>query len=191
MRAGRVQLEHLGHSARWPFLIDDRSSLIALAYPYLPTVGLVSLLSTSFHPTLLHSTLSIIIINYHRARQSHISTFSTQSYPLPASFLSLFLLFSPSIAMSLPRLGVDLDSDHEEETNYLSKPKTSSHEHAAGNEIDVGDGLSEFPTYEDYLDSQILPEDMKYLEVSLSLGLDKLFASAILLRSNDYSKQAH
>lgn len=28
-----------------------------------------------------------------------------------------------------------------------------------------GDGLSEFPTYEDYLDSQILPEDIKYLEV--------------------------
>ena len=28
------------------------------------------------------------------------------------------------------------------------------------------DGFSEFATYEDYLDSQILPEDMKYLEVS-------------------------
>lgn len=61
--------------------------------------------------------------------------------------------------MSLPRLGVDLDSDHEEETNYLSKPKSSNHD-----EVDGGDGLSEFPTYEDYLDSQILPEDMKYLE---------------------------
>jgi hypothetical protein len=67
---------------------------------------------------------------------------------------------------ALPRLGVDLDSDHEEETNYLSKPKLvgGGGEHAAPTD-DTGDGLSEFPTYEDYLDSQILPEDMKYLEV--------------------------
>lgn len=69
----------------------------------------------------------------------------------------------------LPRLGVDLDSDHEEETNYLSKAKgagaSSAAAAGAAGDMDGGDGLSEFPTYEDYLDSQILPEDMKYLEV--------------------------
>jgi hypothetical protein len=30
----------------------------------------------------------------------------------------------------------------------------------------VGDTLNEFTTYEEYLDSQILPEDLKYIEVS-------------------------
>lgn len=77
----------------------------------------------------------------------------------------------------LPRLGVDLDSDHEDDTHYLSKSRGggmgmdgSSSSGAGGAGEDGGDGLSEFPTYEDYLDSQILPEDMKYLGSSTRDG---------------------
>lgn len=77
---------------------------------------------------------------------------------------------------ALPRLGVDLDSDNEDDSHYLSKVGGAGlgggRGGAGGSGLDggaddvsgLGDGLSEFPTYEDYLDSQILPEDMKYLE---------------------------
>lgn len=74
----------------------------------------------------------------------------------------------------LPRLGVDYDSDADDYKATRGMPGFSmgslSHSlglgsHGAGPDAagDV-DALSEFPTYEDYLDSQILPEDMKYLE---------------------------
>lgn len=80
---------------------------------------------------------------------------------------------------ALPRLGVDLDSDHEDDSNYLSRPKVGSLDAHGVGDIDGGDGLSEFPTYEDYLDSQILPEDIKYLEVSTPA---RRTASSTLLR---------
>jgi hypothetical protein len=76
--------------------------------------------------------------------------------------------------MSLPRLGVDLDSDPEDDDGgFLAKRVVANGGGGGGGNGDNGDsnadpggdGLSEFPTYEDYLDSQILPEDMKYLEV--------------------------
>jgi hypothetical protein len=83
------------------------------------------------------------------------------------------------MALQLPRLGVDLDSDNEDDSHFLAAKHGGKGGFGAGlglgldggggggsgsGDLDGGDGLSEFPTYEDYLDSQILPEDLKYLE---------------------------
>ncbi len=93
------------------------------------------------------------------------------------------------IGVTLPRLGVDIDSDDEfpdrvggprltspgfpASAAYAFHP-SASHAHGTGILGGTGasgapghdemDALAEFPTYEDYLDSQIIPEDMKYLE---------------------------
>lgn len=81
--------------------------------------------------------------------------------------------------VTLPRLGVDLDSDNEDYPTRVGGPiltspgfpsssayafHPSAHLFGMNGEDNGHDALAEFPTYEDYLDSQILPEDMKYLE---------------------------
>jgi len=74
--------------------------------------------------------------------------------------------------MQLPRLGVDLDSDPEDDAGFFGRGYAgggagkygASAAAAAGGGEEDADGLAAFPTYEDYLDSQILPEDLKYLE---------------------------